>query len=309
MTQKIIFFLSIIFFLLVFPGIRVRVKAAPYGNFLELSGGHVKSGNPNQSMPAGFSFEAWIKPDTVSGIQKIVSIGSQGGDKPYYELAVNGGSLSFLVRYGSGSINVLSGGSHQIEPDVWNHVAAAIDASSMEIFINGQRANYMGGITNLSIIGDAIILGDNLANSSYSGNSFLGAIDEVRISSAKRDVISLWNSGVYASTLGTDSSTILLWHLDESRGETSVKDASENKLDGNLIGGDSQIHFYGPLPTPTPWSFVLPTIRWIRPVLPTLSLPGSIRPTNPPTENSVLPTWTYSRPTYIRPTRPAFRIF
>lgn len=309
MTKKILFFLSFILLLIIFLGIPVRVKAAPYGNFLELSGGHVKSVNPNQSLPQSFSFEAWIKPNTVSGIQEIVSIGGQGSDKPYYELAVNGGSLTFLVRYGSGYTNLLGGGIRQIEPNVWNHVAATIDGSSMEFFINGQRANIMGGFISLSNIGDTIVLGNSLADSSYSSNSFSGAIDEVRISSVKRDVISLWNSGVYSGALNADSSTVLLWHLDESRGETVAKDASVNKLDGILIGGDSQVHFYGVLPTPTPWSFTLPTIRWTRPVLPTLSLPGFITPTQTPPDDSILPTPIFSRPLSPRIIRPPFRTF
>lgn len=315
MTKKILFFLSFILLLLIFLGIPVRVKAAPYGNFLELSGGHIKTMHLNQSSPAGFSFESWIKPNTVSGIQTIVSIGNQDSDKSSYELAVNGGSLTFLVRFGGGSMNVLGGGIRQIEPNVWNHVAATIDGSSMEIFINGQRANFMGGISSLSVISDTISLGDNLAESSFSSNNFSGAIDEVRISSVKRDVVTLWNSEVYYSGLNADSNTVVLYHLDESRGETTAKDASVNKLDGTLIGADSQIHFYGVLPTPTPfpastpWFFTLPTIRWTRPVLPTLSIPWNTQPTQTPPDNTILPTPISSRPVSPRTTRPSFRTF
>jgi hypothetical protein len=86
----------------------------------------------------------------------------------------------------------------------------------------------------------------------------------------------LWNTGVYYSQLTTDNQTVLLWHLDEARGIETASDSSGNNRSGTLEGGDSQIHFYGILPTPTPWSYSLPSINWQRPVLPTLSIPQTI---------------------------------
>lgn len=303
MTKKILFFLSLLLFLLIFLGIPVRIHAGEHDpKYLELDGGYVKTVSNQLKPPAGFTIEAWINPKSVSGIQNIISIGDSQGN-PHYGIAINGGSLSFVIRYDNGSIKLLSGG--QIPAGDWTHIAASIDASTMEIFIRGQKVNSMSGVGNLPAIGETIILGDSFLESPFSSNKFIGSIDDVRISFVKRDIAALWNTPSYYALIASDPNTLLFWHLNETRGETIAKDASSNKLDGTLIGSDSQIHFYGVLPTPTPWSFTLPTIRWTRPVLPTLYLPGFNQPVQPPPDDFVLPTSAYSRPTFSRPSRPS----
>ena len=280
---------------------------APIGNYLELFGGRLKTILPADNTPSGFTFEAWVKPETLAGVQSILSIGDSAGGKFRYEVGINGGSLFLNYRYNTNSTHYIASG--QMNEGVWNHLAVSISNTATKLFINGTDIFPTGGENNLSPIGDKVVLGDSFLEPLVSTKIFKGKIDEVRISNTARNIASLWEIGTYNSPLSADSNTVILWHLDEARGVTQAQDSSGNNYSGALIGGDSLIHFYGVLPTPTPFSgFVLPTIRWNRPILPTLSLPGWNSPTSAPPPTIALPTSSIiDVRSFPRPTRSLFR--
>lgn len=293
--------------------------SAPVGNYLELNGGYVQANSQDPLSVPGFTFEAWIKPDSVSGIQKILSIGYKNGPILHYEVGINGGSLSFMYNNGLGGMTSMTSG--QIGANQWQHIAATILPQTTKLFING-KAVFTPQISHgqLLQIGPDIVLGNSYLTSNQANNPFKGAIDEVRISVNARDVANLWNNGAYNSALPVDADTELLWHLDETRGELIAVDSGVQKSDGYLIGGDSilgdsKIHFFGVLPSPTPTPtqapFGLRPIQWTRPVFPTLNIPNPINP-NPSPTGVVTPPSTNPTPTifdnrrFNRDNRPIF---
>jgi hypothetical protein len=121
---------------------------------------------------------AWIKPNSLSGEQHIISRGERG--VAGYGLAIN---------YSSGLINVgLHGGSNfngttVLVPGQWYHVVGIINGASSAIYVNGK----------LDATGTVDVVATDLdlhIGSSWSGSTqayfFNGSIDEARISNVVR---------------------------------------------------------------------------------------------------------------------------
>lgn len=300
--MKKFFILFLIFsFITLFFIKTTSYASAPIGNYLEFYGGYIKVNNSNSSSPSAFTIEAWVKPDNSNDYKIIFSAGAKNADPSKwgdqdYEIGITESNLQVLHRFGPNALSgvIING----ITLGQWNHIAVTMTSSVTQLFINGKLMFAPSVAGSLFPIGPSVILGDNYTENSQFSHPFRGLIDEVRVSNSVRDVGSLWNSGAYNSPLTADSSTVLLWHLDENRGETVAKDASSNHLNGTLVGGDSLIYFFGVLPSPTPTPtqapFTLAPIRWTRPTLPTLSFPFPTNPSptsiQPPAENSPTPT-------------------
>lgn len=261
-------------------GIATLSMVPPFGNYLVLNGGYTKLERENSQTPPGFSFEAWINPNTVTGRQIILSIGDKTQDDFSYEIGLNGGSFFTHYFYGGNSQRLVNAG--QIQKNVWNHVAVSISGSSTVLFVNGQVVYSAIGVDSLKTLSGNIILGASYSENTLKANYFKGLIDEVRVSTVSRNISLLWNNGVYESSLNPDPDSLLLWHFDQTRGETKVIDSSSNGLNTILIGGDSLIHFFGVLPSPTPFTYNLR-------VLPTLDL-HRVRFIGPPVTVSITPT-------------------
>lgn len=256
-------------------GIATLSMVPPFGNYLVLNGGYAKLETLNTGSPSGFSFEAWINPNTVTGRQIILSIGDKTQDDFSYEIGLNGGSFFTHYYYGGNSQRLVNAG--QIQKNVWNHVAVSISGSSTVLFVNGKVVYSALGVDSLKTLSGNIILGASYSENTLKANYFKGLIDEVRVSTISRNISLLWNNGVYESNLNLDSDTLFLWHFDQTRGETKVIDSSSNQLNARLIGGDSLIHFFGVLPSPTPFTYnlrVLPTLdlRKIRLIGPPITI-------------------------------------
>ncbi|MCL4339361.1 LamG domain-containing protein [Patescibacteria group bacterium] len=267
---KFLFPVVVAFIILAIIAVMPASAVAPIGNYIILSGGYVRTSNPSQAVPSSFSLEAWVAPDSVSGQQTILSVGDKSTGKLHYEVGINGGSLIFRYNYGSGSQTVVSAG--HLTPEAWNHIGVVLSAQATKLYVNGVQVISVQGASGLLPIGTNIDLGGSFTEGFFNQSGFTGDIDEVRISSTARDMAGLWVSGAYNEPLAVDSNTVLLWHLDEARGFNVAQDDSGNNLAGVLVGGDGKVHFWGVLPTPTPFSFSNGVINWTRPVLPTLSL-------------------------------------
>ena len=297
--------LSLFLIVLSFFPLQFRADAAvPIGNYLVLKGGYLKASSSFSYSPSAFTFEAWVKPDDVSDAQNILSIGDKVSRNLHYEVGINGASLSFNYRYSTGSQRVVTAGN--LVSGSWNHIAVIASASFTRTYVNGVQVLSTTGADNLLSIGENIVIGGSYLESVTGGYNYKGEIDEIRISEKVRDIPSNWAGGIYQSALSADQSTVILWHMDESRGQTKAVDSSVNLIEANLSGGDGKVHFFGVLPTPT--QIVLPTSRWRLPVLPTLYFSprisiyptATIVPTVPtaPTDPEI------SR--YTRPERPIY---
>lgn len=313
--KSIIFFTFVIVASTLFSSSSAQA-AVPSGNYIELFGGYLKATNPNLVTPAGFTFEGWVKPDSISGSQTILSIGDKNLNQYRYEITLSSGTLGVKYRFTGGTYSVTSG---TLLAGVWSHIAVSISSQTAKVYINGiQVPVNISSNVSLSPIGGTIIMGNSFQESFFQAPLFKGKLDEIRISNISREIQSAWNADLYQNPLVADDNTLLLWHIDEARGVTTAFDVSSNSLSGSLIGNDSLIHFFGVLPSPTPTPtpsgiFIgivpLPQIRWTRPVLPTIEWPNFNQPPfNPtPTTNQSNPTPTSSDPfQFSRTNRPIF---
>lgn len=262
---------------------------SPAGNYLELNGGYVKAATSSDSFSYTFDFSALIRPDSVSGKQIIFSIGDKTAQKPHYEVGINGGTLYVDYFYDANSRRYIATGNlkagewSQIEVYLKNHLEN-LSVNGLNIFHNSHEQPY-----NIKDLGPDIVLGSSYLEPFYQSNNFKGKIDNVVL-----------NHEVYTPGAGILFTQFISWPLDEARGEAVAHDLSINKIDGTLVGGDSLIHFFGVLPSPTPISFGLPPFNWSRPVLPTLSFPNRLNPNPSPAGSITQPPSTPSPTVYDR---------
>src|SRR3989344_1775130 len=107
---KISVFLLII---LILPFVSIYpIKALePSGNFLIVNGGTIRSLSDNETTPTSFYFDILIKPNSVSGQRQILTITDSSSSETAYQIGINGGSLSFIQRYGSSAFRSISAGN------------------------------------------------------------------------------------------------------------------------------------------------------------------------------------------------------
>ncbi len=165
MRKIVLAFIFLVGFLLLGSLTKNSIDAvAPVGNYLVLNGGYVKATSSNSSSPSVFSVQASIKPDSVSGKQIILSIGDKSTGKLYYEVGINGGSLSLEYNYNTGSHVTLTAGS--LISGSWQDVGVAISSTQTKLFINGTEVfSPFIHNNNLSTIGPNIVLGDSYKES------------------------------------------------------------------------------------------------------------------------------------------------
>ena len=196
------------------------INAAQSGNYIIFNGGTVNATNLSLTSVNSFSFDADIRPYSVSGKRSILTVGDN------YDIGINGGSLYYDLNYGTGSFRSITTGN--LSENIWQHISIVQTANETRLFIDGTLVYNGNGIAGLKNFGTNIIL----------RNGFSGEMDQVSIS--------------------LNQTTLIVWNFDQSRGETTAIDSSGNSITGNLTGGDAKIHYFGVLPSPT--KFVLPTL-------------------------------------------------
>ncbi|OUR97738.1 hypothetical protein A9Q86_16130, partial [Flavobacteriales bacterium 33_180_T64] len=133
----------------------------------------------NYNFSSAFSIEAWIKPESVSGIQTIFSKRDANNQTNGYDLRLNGTTLSF--NWNSG-LRIQS--SHSISINRWYHIAVTFDTSDYRLYIDGvEVSSSVTSVlpvsnTRLGLLG-AVDQTGNPPNKPV--NHFNGWIDEFRI--------------------------------------------------------------------------------------------------------------------------------
>jgi hypothetical protein len=177
----------------------------------------VKVGWPElNELTNNFTVAAWIKPDVVSGTQRIFS--NDGGDGWGFGLDQN--QLLFTTYtvkdYWSGAGATVSAGE-------WTHIAVTMNTDNdVEFFINGvsvAKETYTSA--------GKVATGNWYAAGTGSGGYFDGVIDDLRV----------YKGVISDSTIASwASSPVLYWKLNETSGTTAA-DSGLNNLDGVYQGG------------------------------------------------------------------------
>ncbi len=145
------------------------------------------------------SFEVWIKPTTVDGIQYIVSRDSVKTHGPFMALSIQDHKFvyEFTKGYTLPYTDYKLSSAVDILPDVWTHVAASYYDSAMHVYINGQLQGTLQtneNTINISYNEPGTFVGifpDFCLGGLGTQFGFRGEMDEFRAWGAKRDAAAI----------------------------------------------------------------------------------------------------------------------
>jgi hypothetical protein len=156
-----------------------------------------------------FTIELWIRPQTVSGTDYIVSLRNDVSTAPLSVLYLNNG----VLRYANPTTTRITGST--LNSDTWYHIALARSGTSTKLFVNGTQVGSTYTDTNTYITGRPVF-GSDYQNS--VGSNFHGYMDEIRISVGIARYTANFTSPTAAFT--PDSYTTLLIHGDSDITDT-----------------------------------------------------------------------------------------
>ena len=137
----------------------------------------------NYNFPSGgFSIEAWVKPQSLSGVKTILSKRNSsnlaaGG----YDLIINNGAPTFRWQDSENKSQTVTT-SYKINTDRWFHLAVNFDGSKATLFVDGLSVGTRTGKSPLQISAPFLIGAMYNSNTpEIPKNFFHGFIEEVRI--------------------------------------------------------------------------------------------------------------------------------
>ena len=177
---------------------------------------------------ANFCIEAFIRPNSVTGIQHIFDLRDTSATDTAPKLYLNGTTLHF----GVGNASVRSGGT--LATGTWYHVAVARNGGTTKLFLDGTELGT-GADTNDYGTTKPVRVGSNYA--ATPAEEFDGHIDEVRVSKGAARFTGAFTPTT--SEYGSDLNTVLLLHSNDTDGTTTFTDSSGGISDVRSSGGDS----------------------------------------------------------------------
>lgn len=142
------------------------------------STGYLETGSPPLSTVSEFTLEGWFYPySTSSGMTLLAQDDATGtGDKWNINVNASGG-LSFMSQ--KSGVAVSSAGTTALTNNVWQHILATYDGTTMKLYINGvlnsQQANAVGSHTF------TLPMTIGARSVPATPNTFDGRIDEIRV--------------------------------------------------------------------------------------------------------------------------------
>lgn len=176
------------------------------GNNASLSVAHSNS----LSMTGEMTLEAWIKPNSTIGSQVIIDRMTQNltSGSGGYQLRIDNGIVAFMICPDNLRIRCATTYSRTaIQPNQWQHIAAAFERGQTRIYLNGQIDGHRFKTT----LPAGFAVGDMTIGASHRGlNRYQGLIDELRICNS-----AIYSSGFSATAqLTANQSTVGLWRFD-----------------------------------------------------------------------------------------------
>ncbi len=185
---------------------------------------------PALNPTTAITVEAWINATTWENNISGGSILAKDVDAPnrgYVLRCGNNGSIEFMIS-DNGSWKSASSASVMLTGR-WYHIAGVLDGSNVLLYINGELIARTPA-TSLSPSPVNLIIGDN---PTWSGRSFNGAIDEIRIwniARSQNDII----TNISTSFTGSESGLATYYKMDEGLGNSTINDATLNGNNGTL---------------------------------------------------------------------------
>ena len=177
---------------------------------------------------ANFCLEAFIRPNSVTGIQHIFDLRDSSATDTAPKMYLNGTTL----HYGVGNSSTRSGGT--LATGTWYHVAVARNNGTTKLFLDGVELGT-GADTNDYGTTKPVIIGSDYQASPTE--AFNGWIDEVRISKGSARFTGAFTPTT--SEYSSDLNTVLLLHANGTDASTTFTDGSGGTSDIRSSGGDS----------------------------------------------------------------------
>jgi len=175
----------------------------------------------------GFTVAAWVKPDAVSSVQRVVSSSRQKSVNGW-TFGLDGDGLRFTTYevkdYGLTGLGLPAGR--------WMHIAAVLDENDdVTFYLNGvNRGKVEHNAPANADTDDVLLIGaSTIRGTSTLTETFTGQLDDVRVigrSLSAADILDLYRSA-----------PVLQLSLDDARGATQFADSSPNGLTASCSGG------------------------------------------------------------------------
>ncbi|WP_161596748.1 fibronectin type III domain-containing protein [Chitinophaga vietnamensis] len=151
----------------------------------------------------------WIKPNSVSGKRILIDM---GGSTNGIALRLNGNVLEGAVVGSSSSTRKTIAASATISNNVWTHIAAVYNGSSLKLYVNGLPAGSTTFSSSIGASSDAAAIGKYISQNAFADNtnvlSFSGNIDYTTIINAvlsDSDIVKLRDNIYPVPTAVTDT--------------------------------------------------------------------------------------------------------
>ncbi len=183
------------------------------------------------------TLEVWMKPNSISGMQGILS--KNYGDNAHpYQIRMENGELTFGIYSNSIGWNPVTTYNLGIEPNEWIHVAATYDQQFMRLYVNGVEMGSAAKNFEIPLNDQPFEIGrTNDVNYKY----FDGEIDEVRVWNRALNIIEIADNMCTNYQNSTDPTLVAYYKFNECGG-TLLTDPIGNH-DGTLMNmnGDEWI--------------------------------------------------------------------
>lgn len=169
----------------------------------------VASGDFSQA--GDFTIEGWFRPNRVTGVQILMTIGNEASERA--TLYLNGSTL-YYDTYAGGTPDITCSGT--LSSGTWYHLAAVRSGSTITVYRDGSsvgtgsKSGTVGNATNAYFGADSNGLSD-----------YQGWMDEIRYSNTARYTANFTPS---TTPFVNDSNTLLLLHMDGTDASTTFTD-------------------------------------------------------------------------------------
>ena len=177
---------------------------------------------------ANFCIEAFIRPGSVTGIQRLFDLRDNSATDTAPVIYLDGTTLHYAV----GNTSQINGGT--LATNTFYHVAVARSGGTTRLFLDGTQ---LGTYTDSNDYGSTkpVVIGSDYQASPTQ--AFNGHVDEVRISKGAARFTSAFTPTT--SEYSADNNTVLLLHANGTDGSTTFTDVSGGTSDIRSSGGDS----------------------------------------------------------------------
>ena len=189
---------------------------------------YVNCGNDSSfDVTDAVSISAWIKLNSLTGTQCIVSKGISSTTNYWMDIRDSGNTIYFGGYTSSGAACYMLASGCNLTTDRWYHLVGVYNKTTMKVYIDGVLKNETAKSASLGANSSTLRIGARMTT-----NFFNGVIDEVKIYAtalSNDDVSALYQDGVVKGS----------WTFDESSGCIAY-DSSYGKNNGVLVNMDTE---------------------------------------------------------------------